>query len=80
MVLVVDFSGDVAEPDAGVQSLLDSPLFRSLPAVQAGQAHVFDGTKTVGAAWTRMGAFLDVLEEHLLDTRDDVGVEKQATG
>jgi hypothetical protein len=30
---------------------------------------------TVGAAWARMGAFLDVLEEHLVDARDDVVVE-----
>ena len=76
VVLVVDFGGDRAEPDPAVQALLDNPLYQSLPAVQAGQAHVFDGTRTVGAAWARMDAFLDVLEEHLLDARDDVVVEQ----
>jgi hypothetical protein len=34
-----------------------------------------DGSVTVGAAWARMNAFLDVLEQHLLPARDDVVVE-----
>jgi len=75
VVLVVDFAGDSGEVDPGLQALLDSPLYRSLPAVQAGQAHVFDGTKTVGAAWARMDAFLDVLEKRVVDARDDVVLE-----
>lgn len=74
VVLVVDFSGDGR--DTGLTALLDSPTYTRLPAVQAGQAHVFDGSKTVGAAWARMDAFLDVLEEHLLDARDDIVVEQ----
>lgn len=70
VVLVVDFSGDGQDP--GIGALLDSPTYTRLPAVQAGQTHVVDGTRTVGAAWARMGAFLDVLEEYLPGARDDV--------
>lgn len=76
VVLVADVSGDEDQPDPGLTALLDSPLHQSLSAVQAGQAHVFDGTKTVGASWARMDAFLDVLEEHLTAARDDVVVEQ----
>ncbi len=74
VVLVVDFTGDGR--DTGLTALLDSPTYTRLPAVQASQAHVFDGSKTVGAAWARMDAFLDVLEEHLVPARDDVVVEQ----
>jgi len=73
VVLVLDFTGDRQEP--GLRALVDSPTFARLPAVRAGQAHVVDGTTTVGAAWARMGGFLDVLEQHLLPARDDVVVE-----
>ena len=73
VVLVLDFTGDREEP--GLKALVDSPTYQRLPAVQAGQAHVVDGTTTVGAAWARMDAFLDVLEQHLLTARDDVVVE-----
>jgi len=73
VVLVLDFTGDRQEP--GLQALVGSPTYRRLPAAQAGQAHVVDGTTTVGAAWARMGAFLDVLEQHLLTARDDVVAE-----
>lgn len=73
VVLVMDYSGDGQDP--GLQALLTGPTYTRLPAVQAGQAHVVDGTKTVGAAWARMGAFRDVLEQHLADARADVVVE-----
>ena len=73
VVLVVDYGGE--SPDPGTQVLLDSPTYARLAAVQAGQAHVVDGTRTVGAAWARMDAFLDVLEEHLRDARADVVTE-----
>lgn len=73
VVLVLDYSGEGQDP--GLQALLDSPTYQRLAAVQAGQAHVVDGTETVGAAWARMDAYLDVLEEHLLTARDDVVVE-----
>jgi iron complex transport system substrate-binding protein len=72
VVLVVDYSGEQSEPDVGTTALLDSPLYQRLPAVRAEQGHVVDGTQVVGAAWARMDAFLDVLEDHLLDARDDV--------
>jgi iron complex transport system substrate-binding protein len=73
VVLVLDFSGDGQDP--GVQSLVDSPTYRLLPATEAGQAHVVDGSTTVGAAWARMDAFLDALEQHLLPARADVVLE-----
>lgn len=73
VVLVLDYSGDGS--DTGVRSLLDSPTYERLAAVQAGQAHVVDGSTTVGAAWARMGAFLDVLEQRLVPARADVVVE-----
>lgn len=75
VVLVIDYSGEQADTDPGTAALLDSPLYERLTAVQAGQAHVVDGTQVVGAAWARMDTFLDVLEEHLLDARDDVVIE-----
>lgn len=74
VVLVLDYSGD-AGGDPATQGLLDSPAYQRLSAVQAGQAHVVDGASTVGAAWTKMDAFLDVLEQRLLPARDDVVVE-----
>lgn len=72
VVLVVDYSGEQSEPDPGTAAILDNPLYERLAAVEAGQAHVIDGTRVVGAAWARMDAFLDVLEEHLGEARDDV--------
>lgn len=72
VVLLVDYSGEQSEPDAGTQAILDSPLYDRLAAVRADQAHVVDGTQVVGAAWARMDAFLDVLETHLGGARDDV--------
>lgn len=72
VVILVDYSGEQGEPDAGTRALLEAPTYERLAAVGADQAHVIDGTRTVGAAWARMGAFLDVLETHLLGARDDV--------
>lgn len=74
VVLVLDFTGDQQDP--GLTAVLDSPTYARLPAVAAGQAHVVDGTTTVGAAWARMDAFLDVLEQHLIPARDDVVVDE----
>jgi iron complex transport system substrate-binding protein len=71
VVLLVDYSGESAG-DPATKALLASPAWKRLAAVKAGQAHVVDGTKTVGAAWARMDAFLDVLEQRLPDARDDV--------
>lgn len=65
VVLVVDFSGEDADP--GTTALVDSRLYRSLRATRAGQSYVIDGTRTVGSAWARMGAFLDELERIQLD-------------
>jgi iron complex transport system substrate-binding protein len=76
VVLLLDFSGE--ERAGGDAAITSAPTWRQLRAVQAGQAHVVDATTTVGAAWARMGAFLDVLEEHLLSARDDVVVEQPA--
>lgn len=72
VVLVVHYSGEQAEPDAGTVAILDNPLYGRLPAVRAFPAHTVDGTQIVGAARARMDAFLDVFVEHLLDARDDL--------
>jgi ABC-type Fe3+-hydroxamate transport system substrate-binding protein len=74
VVLLLDFSGE--ERSTGDASITGAPTWQRLRAVQAGQAHVVDATTTVGSAWTRMDAFLDVLEQHLLPARDDVVVER----
>jgi iron complex transport system substrate-binding protein len=78
VVLVIDFSGEDRDP--GFSALVDSPLYANLAASQAGQAHVIDGTATVGAAWARMGRFLDELERILLDPDLDVDVVDEAAG
>jgi iron complex transport system substrate-binding protein len=70
VVLLLDFSGE--ERSTGDASIVGAPTWQRLQAVQAGQAHLVDATRTVGSAWARMGAFLDVLEQHLPDARDDV--------
>jgi len=75
VVLVIDFTGD--RQDRGLRTVLDSPLYARLAATKAGQAYVVDGTRTVGAAWARMGAFLDVLEQRLLAADLDVDAVKE---
>lgn len=71
-MLVIDFSGDGQDP--GFSALVEFPLYANLAATQAGQAHVIDGTVTVGTAWARMGRFIDELERILLDPDLDVDV------
>lgn len=66
VVLVVDYSEEGEAPT--LTELLKSPLYRSLAAYRADQTHVLDGTETVGAAWTRMEAFLAELERIILDS------------
>lgn len=66
VVIVVDYSGEDAG-DATTRALTESRLYRSLKASRAGQAYVIDGTRSVGAAWARMGVFTDELEKILLD-------------
>lgn len=63
-VLVVDYSGE--GDDSGTRGLVAQPLWQRLEAARRGQLAVIDGTVTVGAAWARMGAYLDVLETNLL--------------
>lgn len=75
VVLVVNYSEEGQDPN--FRALVESPLYRSLAAYEAGQAHVIDGTKTVGAAWARMGAFLDELERILLDPGLQTGVVRE---
>lgn len=72
VVLVVNYSEEGQDPN--VRALVESPLYKSLAAYEAGQAYIIDGTKTVGAAWARMEAFLDELERILLDPDLDTGV------
>jgi iron complex transport system substrate-binding protein len=72
VLLVLDFSGESQSPQ--IQSFLSSPLFGALASSEAGQAFVIDGTQTVGAAWGKMGAFLDELVRILLDPDIDADV------
>jgi len=75
VVLVVNYSEEGQDPN--FRALVGSPLYRSLAAYEAGQAYIIDGTETVGAAWARMGAFLDELERILLDPDLDTGVVQE---
>lgn len=75
VVLVFDFSGDGQDPN--VEAFVNSPLFTSLSASQAGQTYLIDGTETVGAAWGKMTAYLDELERILLDPDLDVDVVQE---
>ena len=72
---VIDYSGD-GQPRTK-RSSRSHPSTPNLPVSKAGWVHVIDGTKTVGAAWARMGGFLDELEAVLLapDLRADVVTE-----
>jgi len=63
VVLVIDYSGD---GQSEADPITSSRVFRRLAATRAGQAYTVDGTRTVGAAWARMQAFLDVIEQRLL--------------
>ena len=76
--IVVDYSGE--DEDPGFDAIVDSPLYANLAANRAGQAHVIDGTLSVGAAWARMGRFIDELERILLDPDLDVDVVDEAAG
>lgn len=75
VVLVIDYSEEEQAPN--FEALVESPLYKSLSAYEAGQTYVIDGTKTVGAAWARMEAFLDELERILLDPDLDTGVVRE---
>jgi iron complex transport system substrate-binding protein len=68
VLLVLDYGGDAGtgEYDPATQEFLASSLVRRLEAAERDQLVVIDGSKTVGAAWARMDAFLDDLEEVLL--------------
>ena len=73
VLIIDDFSGEDSDP--GVEAIEESPLFARLGATQAGQAYTIDATRSVGAAWARMNAFIDELESILLDPdldRDNV--------
>jgi iron complex transport system substrate-binding protein len=76
VVIVLDYSGDAGSGgyDAATQEFLDSSLVQGLQASQRDQLYVIDATRSVGAAWARMDAFLDQLEDILL------AEDLQATG
>ncbi len=71
VVLVVDYGAD---GQSEARPVVASEPYKRLAATRAGQSYVIDGTRTVGAAWARMDAFLDVLELRLLDPELDTGV------
>jgi iron complex transport system substrate-binding protein len=75
VVLVINFGGEDQDPN--FTAFVNSPLFTSLAAARAGQVYIIDGTRTVGAGWSKMGAFLSELERILLapDLAVDVVVE-----
>jgi iron complex transport system substrate-binding protein len=68
VVIVLDYSGDAGSGgyDPATQEFLDSSLVQGLQAAQRDQLIVIDATLSVGAAWARMDAFLDQLEDILL--------------
>lgn len=70
VVLVVDFSDEL--DDAATKEFMATDLFQNLAATQAGQSQVIDGLTVVGAGWSRMEAFVDTLEEILVDADPDV--------
>lgn len=65
VVLVINFAGE--DQDPSFDAFITGPIFQALGAAGAGQTYVIDGTQTVGAGWSKMGAFLDQLETILLD-------------
>jgi len=75
VVLVLNFSGEDQDPN--FESFVNSPIFSSLAAAQAGQVYIIDGTQTVGAAWGKMNTFIDELERILLDPELDVDVVQE---
>ena len=75
VMLVVNYSEEGQDPN--FRALVESPLYESLAAREAGQANVIDGTETVGAAWARMGAFLGDLERILLGSDLDTGMIRE---
>lgn len=77
VVLVIDYSGEGQDP--GLETLTSSPLFTNLAAARADQIFLIDGTQTVGAAWARMGRFLDELETILLDPELNIDVVAEST-
>ena len=74
-VLVFDFSGEGQDPN--VDAFMTSPLFETLNAAQAEQVYRIDGTETVGAAWSKMEAYLDELERILLGSDLDMDVVQE---
>lgn len=75
VVIAVDYSEE--ERDPNFRELVESPLYRALAAHEAGQTYTIDGTRTVGAAWARMEAFLDELERILLDPDLDTNLVRE---
>jgi len=68
VMIVLDYGGDVGAGGYApeTQEFLENPLVQQLEAAQRGQLVVIDATRSVGAAWARMDAFLDELERILL--------------
>ncbi len=75
VMLVVNYSEEGQDPN--FRAPVESPLYDSLAAREAGQAYVIDGTETVGAAWARMEAFLGDLERILLRPDLDTGAIRE---
>lgn len=69
-------SGEDSDP--GVDAIVESPLCERLCATRAGQSYTIDATRSVGAAWARMNAFLDELERILTDPDLDRDVVDEA--
>lgn len=68
VMIVLDYGGDAGEGGFApeTQEFIENPLVQQLEAAQRQQLYVIDATQSVGAAWARMGAFLDELERLLL--------------
>ncbi len=72
VLYVVDFFGSS-------ESLLNSPLYNTLGAVQSEQAYVVDGQRFVGISSQALFAWLDVFEETLLVDDLDTGIVEETS-
>jgi iron complex transport system substrate-binding protein len=72
VVLVINFGGEDQDPN--FTAFVNSPLFTTLAAARAEQTYIIDGTRTVGAGWSKMDAFLSELERILLAPELDVDI------
>lgn len=75
VLLVINYAGE--DQDPSFDAFVNSPIFTTLAASQAGQVYIIDGTQTVGAAWGKMNNFLNELETILLNPALNIAVVQE---